>query len=389
MTFELTKKQSEAFYMMQNANRPILWPGSIRSGKTVGTVFAFITRNLTHPGNYIWSGRTLSALMRNVIHPAMDICRNLHVPFSINRGTGCFRVGNSINWFFGANSENSQDVLQGLTARGFFADEAGLQPKSFIIQGVARCSMEDPLIVFTMNKTSPYHWIKRELVDEGKIDIIESLISDNPHITQQTVALYEDFFSGHYKARMLENIWAGASGLIYPDMLKATDPGPNTQEVIALDGAISGTTAALLYRRHEAGYWVLCDEYYFTGEAPQEQHVSEVKKLSSKATVVCDPSAKFIIKPLRDAGFYVIPANNKVESGIQTARAAMLQGRVRLRHAPNFEVECSGYVWDEKAAEMGIDKPMKQRDHACDAHRYFCVHYCKADVKPVSKPKWL
>jgi phage terminase large subunit len=28
------------------------------------------------------------------------------------------------------------------------------------------------------------------------------------------------------------------------------------------------------------------------------------------------------------------------------------------------------YVWDEKAAQRGEDKPVKENDHACDAERY-------------------
>ena len=33
--------------------------------------------------------------------------------------------------------------------------------------------------------------------------------------------------------------------------------------------------------------------------------------------------------------------------------------------------EFFSYVWDEKAAERGEDKPVKQNDHQMDADRYF------------------
>lgn len=32
----------------------------------------------------------------------------------------------------------------------------------------------------------------------------------------------------------------------------------------------------------------------------------------------------------------------------------------------------SAYIWDEKAADRGEDKPIKQHDHSMDAVRYFC-----------------
>jgi len=33
--------------------------------------------------------------------------------------------------------------------------------------------------------------------------------------------------------------------------------------------------------------------------------------------------------------------------------------------------EFFSYVWDEKAAERGEDKPVKQNDHCMDSDRYF------------------
>ena len=33
--------------------------------------------------------------------------------------------------------------------------------------------------------------------------------------------------------------------------------------------------------------------------------------------------------------------------------------------------EFASYIWDEKAAERGEDKPVKEHDHAMDSVRYF------------------
>jgi hypothetical protein len=35
------------------------------------------------------------------------------------------------------------------------------------------------------------------------------------------------------------------------------------------------------------------------------------------------------------------------------------------------EKELSGYAWDEKAAKVGDEKPIKVADHSVDALRYF------------------
>ena len=36
----------------------------------------------------------------------------------------------------------------------------------------------------------------------------------------------------------------------------------------------------------------------------------------------------------------------------------------------SFRAEIDSYVWDEKAAARGEEKPVKERDHAMDACRY-------------------
>ena len=37
-----------------------------------------------------------------------------------------------------------------------------------------------------------------------------------------------------------------------------------------------------------------------------------------------------------------------------------------------FLDEIGTYIWDEKAAARGEEKPVKQSDHAMDSCRYFC-----------------
>lgn len=34
-------------------------------------------------------------------------------------------------------------------------------------------------------------------------------------------------------------------------------------------------------------------------------------------------------------------------------------------------IEFGSYIWDEKAADRGEDKPVKEHDHCMDADRYF------------------
>ena len=50
------------------------------------------------------------------------------------------------------------------------------------------------------------------------------------------------------------------------------------------------------------------------------------------------------------------------------------------------------YVWDQKAAEKGIERPLKTTDHAVDALRYACFsHYFNRPhtrINPEELDKW-
>lgn len=51
----------------------------------------------------------------------------------------------------------------------------------------------------------------------------------------------------------------------------------------------------------------------------------------------------------------------------------MMQGLIKFDKSCNeLFKEFASYIWDEKAAEHGEDKPIKEHDHCCDALRYYC-----------------
>lgn len=62
---------------------------------------------------------------------------------------------------------------------------------------------------------------------------------------------------------------------------------------------------------------------------------------------------------------------NTVLDGIQTVSNRFQNNELYIcDDNTNSLQELVSYVWDEKAAERGEDKPIKQNDHTCDARRY-------------------
>ena len=68
----------------------------------------------------------------------------------------------------------------------------------------------------------------------------------------------------------------------------------------------------------------------------------------------------------------MIQADNEVLDGIR--RVSTLLKRRLIKVNPSCEAildEFGAYIWDEKAALRGEEKPVKQSDHSLDALRYY------------------
>ena len=88
--------------------------------------------------------------------------------------------------------------------------------------------------------------------------------------------------------------------------------------------------------------------------------------------VIVDPSAASFILELQRRGVYVTQGDNNVPDGIRRV-AQLLSRRVLMIHdtCEGLIGELGSYVWDDKAAKMGVEKPVKTMDHGPDALRYY------------------
>lgn len=382
------KKQKEAIRLMLTSKKPVLWAGSIRSGKTVGGAMGLLLHAQSREnGRYILAGKSNSAIKRNILPALYECSKSWKIPCRFHHSTQTLKVHTSEIHVVGANNEASQDYIQGMTADGFFLDELPLLPKSFFVQAVGRCSKPNPFMFLSMNKVSPNHWTKTELVDTEIVELIESLIADNPAIDEEAFERFNTLISGHYHARMVNNEWADATGRIWPDPIFYQKELSDEDVYFGIDAAQSGTTAAVFLKKINPRLWVIFDEYKFEGVKSFDEHAQMIKQYNP-VMGFCDPSAPGLIAALRKAGVQVSPGNNKVEKGLQAVDSALTRGIIQYVKCPNLLKEMSGYVWDEKAALQGEDKPVKNRDHFCDALRYFVMGKIPMiSIAPVTKRK--
>lgn len=397
-TFEwkpFSKKQKKllTWWMPQSPYRDydiVISDGAIRSGKTVAGIDGFITWSLHKfkDQSFIIAGKSIGALKRNVLRPLFQMLNAKGIPYQYNRSENFIVIGNNTYYCFGANNEASQDVLQGLTAAGAYADEVALFPRSFVEQMIGRCSVEGSKIWMNCNPEGPYHFIKTDYIDqaeEKKILRLHFTLDDNLTLSDEIKERYRRMFSGVFYQRNILGLWVMAEGVVYDmfDREKHVVPTvdrPYTQYYVSMDYGTQNPTTFGLWGLHN-GVWYKIKEYHYDGRAEARQKTDEeyyqdlvefVGNLPIRSLIV-DPSAASFIALVRKKGrFNVRKAKNDVLEGIRNMATALATGLIKYNDCciETFR-EFASYVWDEKAAKRGEDAPLKMNDHHMDADRYF------------------
>ena len=129
-------------------------------------------------------------------------------------------IGANTYYLYGANTEASQDAMQGLTAAGAYADEAALFPRSFVDQMIGRCSVTGAKIWMNCNPEGPHHYIREEFLlkaKEKRVYHLHFTMADNLTLSPSVIQRYERAWphgSVFYK-RFILGQWVAADGLIY------------------------------------------------------------------------------------------------------------------------------------------------------------------------------
>ncbi|WP_338208323.1 PBSX family phage terminase large subunit [Lactiplantibacillus paraxiangfangensis] len=412
-----TRKQLQVLswwrYSGTRDKEAIICDGSVRAGKTVIMSLSYVLWSMTEFNNQQFgiAGKTIGSLRRNVIRPLKTMLegRGYKVHDARSENMLIISKGRKTNYYFlfGGKDEASQDLVQGITLAGFFFDEVALMPQSFVNQATARCSVDGSKLWFNCNPAGPYHWFKLEWIDkleEKRALRIHFMMSDNPSLSQSIRDQYERRYSGVFYQRYILGLWVLSEGIIYDNFDQNTmvgEPSDNAnfeKYYVSCDYGTLNPTVFLLWGLFD-GTWYCLDEYYYSGRTMQhqrtdEQYADDLSKFLGgiKAQIIVDPSAASFIRVLRNRGFTVVKAKNDVLDGIRATQTAMNTGKIMLtRKCKSLFKELASYVWDEKAAERGEDKPVKQHDHACDAMRYFVymVIFQQRIAKVTKKPGWL
>lgn len=375
-----------------SANDFVIADGSIRSGKTIACIIGFLTwsQQSFKGQSFILAGKTMGALKKNVVKPMLQILEAWGWAYNyIRSGTDArIEIGSNTYYLYGANTEASQDALQGLTAAGAYADEAALFPRSFIDQMIGRCSVEGAKIWMNCNPAGPHHYIKEEFIDkaaEKKVYHLHFTMDDNYALSTAVKERYRRAWphgSIFYK-RYILGMWVAAEGLIYQqfadnidrfiindDWLRLCDKNnvplhEISYAVIGVDYGGTKSAHSFTLTGFTKGYKqvIILDEYYckerLNAAQLEEAFVDFVKKAKTKYKVYeayCDSAEQVLI-----AGFEVAALRAKLGIEIRNAikgpindriafvNSMMAQGRYKvMSHCTHLISALEEAVYDDK-----------------------------------------
>lgn len=405
--FSIKQKQVLTWWTKESPHHKkdaIIADGAVRSGKSLIMSLSYIIWSMSEFNrcNFGMAGKTVGSFKRNVWFLLKVMLRGRG--YSIKKlpeldSPNAFVISkNGIEnyyYIFGGNDERSQDLVQGFTAAGFFFDEVVLQPKSFVNQACARCSVDGAKLWFNCNPQGPFHWFKLEWIDKAKelnALYLHFTMDDNPSLSKETIARYARLFSGVFFRRYILGLWVIAEGIIYDmfnpsiHIVKDYNPTEVINYEVGIDYGTGNPTAFILTAFRKSGKALAIKEYYWDSRKEGRQKTDAEYSQDLRAflgdihptKIWVDPSAASFILQLKRDGFYNIKqADNSVLDGIRNV-GRLLQERlleILEGQCPNLEREMQSYSWDPKAAERGEDKPIKENDHACDALRYVLVNF--------------
>jgi PBSX family phage terminase large subunit len=376
--------------------------GSVRSGKTVGSLFAFLTAVEFCPDSQIWMiGHTSSTIYDNAVRLILESPQFIAFrPFCTwFEGKRELRFRNKTISTLGAKDSGSIGAIQGKTMSLAYCDEMTLYPESIIDMIDTRLSNPHSMGFATMNPSHPNHklkqWIDKAEQGDPNYYSLQFTLDDNPYLEQSYKDRIKHSLSGLFYKRNYLGLWCLAEGAIFDFFdrkIHVVSRPPRAAEyyVAGIDYGTSNNFACMLMgintgHKTQQGVmrWVE-KEYVWNSKKQGRQKTNYEYAVDvynflepyGVRSIYVDPSAASFKLELRNLGMHVVDGDNDVFNGLTYMTSEMSQGNLFiLNDCPNMIRELESYVWDEKKAEKGEDEPLKKDDHCIDAVRYcFYTH---------------
>lgn len=369
-----------------------LWVGAVRSGKTIAAILRWLDFVARGPeGDLMMVGKTERTLKRTTLDPITEIVGDANC--RVNWGMGEARILGRRVYLLGANDQRAEEKLRGVTLAGAYGDELTTWFENFFGMLMSRLSIPGAKLFGTTNPDTPSHWLKRDWIDratELSLKYFHFTIDDNPTLSAETVANLKKEFVGVWYKRYILGLWIEAEGRIFDAWEEGRFVAAELPRLLrtwaAIDFGRFNPFVAQLQGLGTDGRVYVANEFRYDGRKMKRQkseaeYVRDLmvwaKGLEKSAIEwpeywFVDPSAVSFMNELYRAEVSgVNPADNDVNSGLQLVASSLATDRLRVHHScAGLREEFPLYVWDPKAANRGLEQPLKKNDHSMDTLRY-------------------
>ncbi|MDE7194113.1 MAG: PBSX family phage terminase large subunit [Oscillospiraceae bacterium] len=371
---KFSPKQKEALKLFKNGGlkRINIFEGSVRSGKTFISmvIWGLWVARSPKESSYLMAGKTMNTLKRNVLEPMTEIFGSR---FTYNTTKKEARLFGRRIYLEGAANAGAEGKIRGMTLRGAYCDELTLFDEGFFVMLLSRLSERGAKLIATTNPDNPAHWVKRDYLDNPKLDLLSMsfTLDDNIFLPREYVAALKSEFCGVFYDRFILGKWVAAEGRVYEhfsraNVISAQEMAEKLAEnklihsAVGVDYGGNGSASAFVHVGFDAGYknMYILSEYYDKRNRSAESLISafaeyiarEKSRVPALSEAFCDSAEQLLVKSFRQS--VRIDVRNARKKPINT-RINMLNrlisaGRLWVSEdCPHLIEALETAVWDE------------------------------------------
>ena len=387
---ELHSFQDQAIFAKE---RFVALVAGLQSGKTIAGCIWARKMMVEFPKNDgLIAAPTYKILTQSTLPKFFEINPDLKKYFK--KGDGVIEIPNRGKVYI--RSTDNPNVIEGMTLRWIWADEAGQMKLDAWINFQGRLSILEGELFIT---TTPYtlNWLYTDLYQKAKDNVqdykvVQFRSKDNPYFPDEEYDRVKGTMDSRTFRRRYDGLFENMEGLVYQDFVpnmhtKNPEPQLKMKEFICgIDWGYNHPTAIIVIGvDSDGGYWIV-DEYYKSGKTTAEL-IEKMNFFKDKYKIrfwYADPAEPDRIEEMRRSGLNsreVNKSKGSVRIGIDKLSELFKTNRLHIGHKCIHVLdEISTYHYPDPDSDKRED-PVKENDDAMDAIRYAIMTY---DLKSVN-----
>ena len=358
-------------FFRDNRNKRInLLYGGAGSGKSFSIAQQLIQRFYKEKDIRILVVRkTLPSLRITAYRLILDLLREWHLPFDLNRSELIIRRGENEILF---KSLDDPEKIKSYEGNYVWIEEATEVTYQDFMQLNLRTRRKNPninQIFLSFNPISRYHWLNTELIEKGRNDLAihHSTYKNNIFLPPEYVAELESL------NRQDENFYKIYTLGEFGELKNVIFSNYVVDEFNYVDDVFYG----LDFGYNNPSALVECyirDQRFFVRELLYQTKLTNndlIQKLKSlirgSGRIYADAAEPARIEEISQAGFDIVAADKSVIDGIDYLKAHELH---IFPDSSNLIDEIRAYKYKEDKDGIVKEEPVKFRDHLIDAMRY-------------------